>query len=200
MIEELEDAIREGQAKKLAKLLDAGADVNARSGKYSLITLAVILNQPAILALLLERGADPDATNPIGTAARAGRAKMVDALLAAGAKPVPIDCERWQTPLLQAAYSGHAGIVKRMLAAGAAIDFVDDYGRSALFLAAMEGPSKNHTKTVEILIAAGADVNQRGQGGYTPLGIARRNGRPDVEARLVAAGAIAAKPEKAAKR
>jgi hypothetical protein len=55
-------------------------------------------------------------------------------------------------------------------------------------------------RPVEILIAAGADVNQRGQGGYMPLGIARRFGRPDVEARLIAAGAIAEAPEKAEKK
>lgn len=76
----------------VAKLLDLGADVNARSGDgSSVLQFAVQARQPALVRLLLDRGADPDLAShrgfvPLHSAAEMGESALCDMLLAAGAR------------------------------------------------------------------------------------------------------------------
>ncbi|HYF61781.1 MAG TPA: sigma-70 family RNA polymerase sigma factor [Herpetosiphonaceae bacterium] len=89
----LHRAAGDGAAELAALLLQAGADVNARSnfGETPLHS-AVSANHPEAAALLLSRGADPNAALPIGLtplhwAVMRGYRPLIDALLAAGADP-----------------------------------------------------------------------------------------------------------------
>jgi ankyrin repeat protein len=98
---------------------------------------------------------------------------------------------------MAAAYYGHRSIVKALLAAGADPNLLSDgyeglgYGMTALMLAAGSFFASNRHLVVEQLIAAGADVNQRGVGGKTAIMFATTAGsgyRTCVET-LIAAGA-----------
>ena len=60
-------------------------------------------------------------------------------------------------------------------------------GATPLYTAAFSG----HLRVVELLIAAGADVNKACTNGTTPLAVALDGGHEDVAQRLLAAGATA---------
>merc|ERR1711964_788239 len=76
---------------------------------------------------------------------------------------------------MDAASAGNAEVVKKMLAAKADVNKQGKQDMSALHLAAR----KRQVKVAEILIAAGADMNQESKCG-TPLQLARKNGGVDL--------------------
>ena len=87
---------------------------------------------------------------PLHYAARAGDARCVAALLAAGA---PVDARTTgagATPLMRAAAGGHAGVVEALLAAGADAAAVDGDGETAAHKAAAGG----HAGVLATLLAA----------------------------------------------
>jgi len=115
-------AFEDEDLERAQQLLDQGADVNARfidaEGFTSLMMAVKKKDNAGGVAWLLERGADPDIGNFSGRtalhlAARDGRAKHVELLLAAGAG-VNVRDERGETPLRYAHDAGHK-IVERML-------------------------------------------------------------------------------------
>jgi ankyrin repeat protein len=79
------------------------------------------------------------------------------------------------TALMAAAYHGHRSIVNILLAAGADPNLLSDddglgtAGMTALMLAAGSFFASNRHQIVKLLIAGGADVNQRGAGGKTAI-------------------------------
>ncbi len=100
------------------------------------------------------------------------------------------------TALMVAAYYGHQSIVKVLLAAGADPNLLSDddglgSGMTALMLAAGSFFASNRQQIVQLLIAGGADVNQRGAGGKTALFAAALTGSGylDCVETLIAAGA-----------
>lgn len=82
---------------------------------------------------------------------------------------------RGHTALMAAAYHGHRSIVNILLAAGADPHLLSDddglgvAGMTALMLAAGSFFASNRQHVVQLLIAGGADVNQRGVGGKTAI-------------------------------
>src|SRR5262249_19439862 len=85
-------AARQGDVESARSLLDGGAriDANAADGTAPL-AVAAFSNQPAVVKLLLERGADSNAAaggyGALHAAVLRGSAESVRALLAAGANP-----------------------------------------------------------------------------------------------------------------
>jgi ankyrin repeat protein len=79
------------------------------------------------------------------------------------------------TALMAAAYHGHRSIVNILLAAGADPNLLSDddglgtAGMTALMLAAGSFFANNRQQIVQLLIAGGADINQRGAGGKTAI-------------------------------
>jgi len=150
----------EGNIDGLTRLMDAGIDVN----------LVV----------------DGDGTALIAAAGN-GDMETVQFLLARGADvnlPSPGD----GSPLIAAATSGDAAIVEVLLDRGARIDEMVEGDENALIQAAWHG----HEAVVALLIRRGANVNARyveGREIRTPLRMARRFGRTNVERMLIAAGA-----------
>jgi ankyrin repeat protein len=100
------------------------------------------------------------------------------------------------TALMAAAYYGHRSLVNVLLAAGADPNLLSDddglaTGMTALMLAAGSFFASNRQHIAKLLIAGGADVNQRGAGGKTAIFHAALagSGYSDCVEVLIAAGA-----------
>jgi ankyrin repeat protein len=143
-------AIFQKQYDAARALLRLKADPNRLEfGRYDIITIAAVANDPEGLTIALEGGGNPRAITSIydGTA------------------------------LIAAAHLGHAEVVRRLIAAGAPLDHVNNLGWTALMESIVLGDGgKAHTETLEALVKAGADVNIADRSGVTPLQHARRRG------------------------
>ena len=115
-------------------------------------------------------------------AIHAGRAKVAEALLAAGAKADAVDA-MGETALAEAAYAGDEAIGALLIAKGADPATLDRYGKSPICYAAARGAAG----LVARMLDAGVDVNKAyGHGLTAPMWAA---GFSDL---APAAGAVAA--------
>ena len=113
--------------------------------------LAVGINNPALVKLLLEKDLDVDAENlscitPLFIAASKGYLDIVELLLDYGANP-DIANENYATPLFMAARNGHKDIVANLMRAGANPYISNVYNVSPIDIAR----SKHHTAIVLII-------------------------------------------------
>ncbi|KAK4213051.1 ankyrin repeat-containing domain protein [Rhypophila decipiens] len=148
----------------------------------------------SIVNLLLEHGAEPNAARPsdgltpIYMAVLRGHEAKVESLLSKGADPNWSRAEHGITPLGAAAINQQHSVTPRtinlLLQHDANPNIPDDRGRTPLMSAIV---SKFH-EAVQILIAAGADVNaQEKSSGMRPLHFAvMRDQIQDVQALLAA--------------
>jgi ankyrin repeat protein len=140
-------------------LLDAGASVYFCDSQ---LNLAASTGCVALVKLLLERGADLNATDEwegrqltaLHVAAEAGHTEVTTQLLDAGADPMPRS-QHDDTPLHRAALGGRAAIVRLLLERGADVNANAHVNGTALHLAAGQG----HAAVVEVLLEAGANVD-----------------------------------------
>ena len=181
--------------------------------------LAVVNDRVDEVRALLKYGIDANTVGPDGfpvlvTAAREGSARVVDALLDAGAqvdmatvrgdnalmiaslkghvaivkrllaRGAALERPGW-TPLIYAATGGHDEVVRVLLAEGARIDAVSPNGTTALMMAVRE----DKFSTAVLLIERGANVNHRNENGATALAWAERAGDAALIERLKRAGA-----------
>jgi ankyrin repeat protein len=110
-----------------------------------------------IATMLIERGADVNATNRFGWTAlllalKEGRADVVEALLRASAD-VHKAVKNGDAPLTMAA---SVPIAKMLIERGAEVNAVNRFGQTALFCAARD----SRADVVEALLQAGADVSK----------------------------------------
>ncbi len=160
-------AAERGNVNRVAELIDAGANVNAKlDGDGSPLIGAARAGHLTVVGLLLERGADPNLAvqgdgNPLIMAAREGHVDVVTLLLDGGARVdmvVPDD----ENALIQASGEGHLAVVKLLVSRGAdvnarvwadgAYERPNGEWRTPLSMARRGG----HTAVVEFLRGAGA--------------------------------------------
>ena len=148
---------RTGNVEAAALLLDAGADVNAIElwGQQSALMWAAAQKQPAMIKLLIARGADVDARGAV----RNWERKVIK-------EPRPKDMNQGGfTPLLYAAREGCIECAQELVAGGANLDLPDPHRVTPLVMALLN----LHFDLAAYLIEAGADVNQWDLYGRSPL-------------------------------
>ncbi|KAH8074859.1 hypothetical protein JL720_10602 [Aureococcus anophagefferens] len=124
----------------------------------------------------LDAADDVDSYSALLTAAEAGHADVVGALLDAGAS---VDAPRdsyGRTPLCAAAVAGRADVVERLVAAGADVDAADGDGRSVLWATC----ALRHLDVAAILARGACDVDAADADGDTALDFAVKHGHADV--------------------
>ncbi|MCQ9184530.1 ankyrin repeat domain-containing protein [Streptomyces sp. IBSBF 2953] len=128
-------------------------------------------------------------TSRLVAAAMCGTVQDVDRLLRAGANPATADAEG-TTPLYTACVHGAADVARRLLEAGAPPD-AESAGVGAEGAPLCAAACWGHVETVRILLAHGADPEQREDHGtgLTPLEWATAGPHPETIAVLHAAGA-----------
>ncbi|MBI4902807.1 MAG: ankyrin repeat domain-containing protein [Acidobacteria bacterium] len=182
-------------------LLDAGADVNARSGTESTALLWAACDH-AKARLLVERGADVNAVSKMGrnpliaAASCPGNLATVKLLLDKGANPNTAGPDG-VSPITAAASNGDFAIVEALMARGADPKSRDKTGITTLQSAA----TWLNVPAVKMLLAKGVDVNAANTDSgtvkngkiqltnLTPLLLAAPFGSPDLMKPLLAAGA-----------
>ncbi len=153
----LMEVARTGNLAAAMMLLKHGAKIDAREhwGGQTALIWATAQNQPAMIKLLVAKGADVNA-----------RATVRDWQRRVTAEGRPKDMNRGgMTPLLYAARDGYLDCVSVLLRAKAQVDLTDPDGTTPLVLALMNG----HWDVGKALIEAGADVNQWDFYGQSPL-------------------------------
>lgn len=174
-------AVRAPEPEMLTELLPHFEDASPfdRRG-YTPLHIAVLLDRPGFAKLLLDHGADPDATGPTGiagqygespvaVAAMMGSSRCVELLLkSGGSADGPSHPEAIHTPAILAAIplasdrsltergnSGNVEILRILQEAGADLDRGDATGTNPLWAAVKE----LRVSAVEALLSLGVDVN-----------------------------------------
>jgi ankyrin repeat protein len=177
-----------GTAPVVALLLEHGADMSAKApgliGDTTPLTEAIYTGDEPVFRLLLDRGADVNASGPVTLALALGTGctPCVDALLK---KTNPA----FVTPALAISSPpfGPALFGSLLLDHGADLNAKDDEGRTMLMLVAASQAMP--LKSIEALIARGADVNATSAHGETAASLAQRHGHTAVVDLLTKAGA-----------
>ena len=157
---DLVTAIRDADARAVRKLIEDGADVNARDGDGNTpLILASFYASPQCVALLLERGADADAANKSGVTALVRAATNYEKarlLVGTGAKVGVRTADLGNTPLILAARrAGNSRTVKLLLERGANATERNNAGISPV----ISGAASGDLETVRVLLDAGAKAD-----------------------------------------
>jgi ankyrin repeat protein len=207
-------AVHRNDLEMVDQLIRAGANVKAvnRFGVFPLSMAAENANAQ-VSNRLLKGGADPNMALPGGetplmTAARAGSVDVLRVLLAHGANPNAKERTRDQTAMMWAAAEGNSEAVKLLIDAGAEVNsrsseqeafhenaFVagrqdaDLNNRLAMFTPFLFAVRGGHLEAAQILLRAGANVNDKAPDGTTALHIACINAHWELAAMLLDHGA-----------
>lgn len=191
-----------GNREIVEMLLAAGADVDARRDDRrtallllcsetsigGLDGLSISYDQEgtrtSIASLLLQNGADVNATDSVGNtpiilAAAGNHTALVQLLLDNGANVNAKDKHN-KAALGVAAYYGYCDPMELLIAHNCDVNAQDEWGWSALMRAADRG----HLEAVKLLLAHNADVNAKSNEGNTALAWATDSGHDDVVALL----------------
>jgi ankyrin repeat protein len=215
----LQWAVYRDDEELVALLILAGADANlANDVGMTALIMACTSGQGSIVKRLLDAGALPNTglasgETPLMRAARVGSAAAVDALLAAGAEVNAQEKSRGQTALMWAAANRHPSVAKALVAAGADVNArslatsavynmggsrsagtgnrettihqIPQGGNTPLLFAARSGD----VESAQLLIGAGARVDETGADGNTALIVAAHSGHASLASFLIDSGA-----------
>lgn len=185
-----------GDTGQVTALLLRGAPLNGQDAQgRTAVMAATHANQIDVVRVLLNAGADVNIQdnrrdNPFLYAGASGSLEILHLAHAAGADPT-LTNRFGGTALIPAAERGHVEVVRFLLSETKVdVNHVNNLGWTALLEAIIlsDGGSR-HQQIVDLLIAAGAQVNQGDGDGIRPLRHARQRGQQEIAARLLAAGA-----------
>lgn len=169
-------------------LIDRGAPVNPGKDETAPILFAIPRKHLAVVRLLLDKGADPNAAHEesgsaLENAAAVDEPEMLDLLLARGAK---LD----GFALLSAAAANASRTTIRLLALRVDVNSRNEAGETPLILAAHYGAER----VIPLLLARGAEVNAKDRLGNTALAHASGPKLARVAALLKQAGGKVLEP------
>lgn len=183
------DAVAEGNADKVQRLITEGRDINAANSRgNTALMVAAQRDNAELVELLLKNRANPDAKDKYGwtaliAAARAGRTEVARVLLQNGADHSITDKDG-KTALLHAIDMARTEMVTMLQEFGANPRKQGTKEVSATETAIRQG----RTEALEPLLAKGG-INQKNAAGMTPLMIAVRADRKDMVRLLLEKGA-----------
>jgi ankyrin repeat protein len=167
------------------ELLRCKADPNMPGGYSSRPVVGEALSDIPTLKVLLDGGADPNASNqgvPMLQQAVADKNQpAVELLLAHKADVNAARSDGW-TPLLSAVAGGDKAIAELLIKAGAAVNARNKDGQTPLWVAV----ERNRLELAELLLANKADPNAKGVGGWTALHFAVSRGLREMVELLLA--------------
>ncbi len=177
LYEQLFEASKTGDVDEVKSLLQEGIDVNTEDvyGDTALF-YAVQWNHKAVVELLVSAGADVNhrSTRNGSTALMAindrDNSECLQVLLDKGADINARMTLEGGTALFYASFIRNIPVIKLLLNYGANVNDTDQYGDSVLLhcLTAHYPLQRDPFEAIKVLLAAGADVNQRGRYGWTP--------------------------------
>jgi|GEM_PF-160902 len=182
------EAVKAGQTDKLGQALSAGVSPNATDGEgNSLLLLAAREGLPAVVELLLQKGAKVDVSNakgetPLLVASYRGHDDTVKVLLKYGASLKKEDADA----LLYATMNCWDGAAQVLVDNGADLNRQTPEGYTALALAARNGC----TNIARLLLERGANEQLADSHGNTPFYWARQSEEGSGVADLLAANMI----------
>ena len=157
-VDSLHDAAKEGDIRKIRRLLKSGTDVNlSEDTGWTALHWAVHNKHKDVVELLISSGASVnvrsrDSRTPLHIAAEFGPRDIAELLIAAGADIEAVDSAHRATPLHWAAYVGQKAVAELLIAKGANIEAVNIYGDTPLDNAVMN----RHEDIAELLRQHGA--------------------------------------------
>lgn len=161
----------------------------AHAGSYEDFFIAIKQDNPQVIRALLNRGFDPDTTDPQGLpglylALRDGSLKAAQALIDWPKTKVEVRTPADESPLMMASLKGHLEIARQLIARDAD---VNKPGWTPLHYAATNG----HLAIMELLLEHHAFIDAESPNGTTPLMMAAHYGTPAAVKLLLEAGADA---------
>jgi ankyrin repeat protein len=191
----LHAAAHHGDLARIEKLAATKADLNARDGNgRTPIHVATFAKQRSAIHALVKAGAninllDKDRYDGVTIASVADDEETLRVLLSLGASAKLITSRYDGTALIAAAHLGHDGVVRQLIAAGAPLDHVNNLHWTAAIEAVVLGDGgPRHQKTLQALIAAGANLQLTDRLGNTPLQLAKSRGYGEMIRMLEKAG------------
>ncbi len=188
--EQLKEAAKAGDERKVRELIEAGVDVNV--GDIPAFLWACFNGHKAIVRLCIAHGANVnydgfDEGTLLTTAALFGDPEFIDELVAEGAEVDLAMPSGGETALHHAAYGNQPASVERLLHHGATVNqraksggttslnhFRTIHGDTPLHIAAVRADRI----LIDRLLAASADKTIRNDHGKTPFDLARDHERP----------------------
>ncbi|MGA3281386.1 MAG: ankyrin repeat domain-containing protein [Smithella sp.] len=144
------------------KLLEAGADINARNKDgVTALMLASGYGRTGLVVTDMKGKMEIVNNDPVGN----GNVEVVKALIAAKADVNIRSGKNGRTALMGASRFGSLAVIKELIAAGADVNIKDNEGCTALIEASRYG----YTDVVRELLAAKTDVNIKSNDGVTAL-------------------------------
>jgi uncharacterized protein len=188
----LHQAVINNDTQSIKRILFQKALIDERdeTGSTALM-VATRANNVHAAHMLIEAGADVNAKDniqdsPYLYAGAQGYLKILRMTLMHGADLKSTN-RYGGTALIPAAERGHVETVRTF---GVNVNHVNNFGWAALLEAIILGNGEpKYQRIVELLLKAGTDPNLADKDGITPLQHARSRGYPEIEKRLLAAGA-----------
>jgi ankyrin repeat protein len=195
----LHDAVNANDIGRAIELIRLGTDLDAPDLVGPPINLAAAKGYLAMVRILVDAGADieasgdPSRSRPLHLAAMNDQGEVAGFLIGRGAAVDALDS--WgRTPLMVAATFGALDVARRLLDGGADPERQDlIYRDSAIHFAAMAG----HTEIVALLLSRGVPVDlPSGHDGESPLHYAAWHRNLDLVQYLVGQGADIHRPDR----